>query len=173
MQRETVTRVLAIDPFSRGVGFAVLEGPERLIDWGLKTTGRADNGKAIRAIEALVARFQPDVLAVEDSDEIGWRRCGRVQQLLAGIVSAKSRRLPVRLVSRHQLCAIGPLPQASTKYGRACLLAERFPELQPSLPRFRKPWMSEDDRMAIFDAVGFAVACFPRRKVSPADQPPA
>lgn len=171
MQRNTVTRVLALDPFSRGVGFAVLEGPEHLIDWGLKTTGRADNGKAIRAIEVLVARFQPDVLAVEDSDAAGSRRGGRVQQLLDRIVSAKSPRLPVRLVSRRQLSAIGPLPQASTKYGRACLLAERFPELQPSLPRFRKSYMSEDDRMAIFDAVGFAVACFPEREPKPADRP--
>jgi len=171
MQRETDTRVLAIDPFSRGVGFAVLEGREILIDWGLKTTGRADNGKATRAIEALVARFQPDILAVEDSDAVGSRRCGRVQELLDQIVSVKARHLAVRLVSRRQLSAIGPLPQASTKYGRACLLAERFPELQPSLPHFRKAWMSEDDRMAIFDAVGFAVACFPRHEPNSTDQP--
>jgi len=173
MQRDTVTRVLAIDPFSRGIGFAVLEGPERLIDWGLKTTGRADNEKAIRATLALVARFQPDVLAVEDSGAVGSRRCGRVQTLLDRIVSTKARRLPVRRVSRGQLSAIGPLPQAGTKHGRACLLAERFPELQLSLPRFRKPWMSEDDRMAIFDAVGFAVACFPPPKPKPVDQPAA
>lgn len=173
MQRNTVTRVLALDPFSRGVGFAVLEGPEHLIDWGLKTTGRADNEKAIRATLALIARFQPDVLAVEDSDAAGSRRGGRVQQLLDRIVSAKSPRLPVRLVSPSQLSAIGPLPQASTKYGRARLLVERFPELQPSLPRFRKPYMSEDDRMAIFDAVSFAVACFPQREPKPADQHPA
>jgi hypothetical protein len=173
MQRDTDMRVLAVDPFSRGVGFAVLEGPEHLIDWGLKTTGRADNEKAIRATLALIARFQPDVLAVEDSDAAGSRRGGRVQQLLDRIVSAKSPRLPVRLVNRSQLSAIGPLPQASTKYGRARLLVECFPELQPSLPRFRKPYMSEDARMAIFDAVSFAVACFPQREPKPADQPPA
>lgn len=31
----TLKRVLAIDPNSRGFGFAVLEGPDRLIDWGV------------------------------------------------------------------------------------------------------------------------------------------
>lgn len=31
-------RVLAIDPSTRGFGFAVLEGPNRLIDWGVKET---------------------------------------------------------------------------------------------------------------------------------------
>jgi len=28
------------------------------------------------------------------------------------------------------------------------------------LPRFRKPWMSEDYRMSIFDAVGFGLTFF-------------
>jgi len=28
------------------------------------------------------------------------------------------------------------------------------------LPRFRKPWMSEDSRMSIFDAVAFGLTCF-------------
>ncbi len=160
MRNKTVKRVLAIDPFSRGVGFAVLEGPESLIDWGLRTTGRADNAKAARVIEKLIDRFRPDVLALEDWDSAGSRRCGRVEKLLDRIAAAEGKRAIVRLITLHQIRAIGPLPQTSTKHGRACFLAERFPELQPFLPPFRKLWMPEDDRMAIFDAVSFAVACF-------------
>jgi len=57
MRKETSKRVLAIDPYSRGVGFAVLEGPECLIDWGIRTTGRADNAKASRVIGKLIDRF--------------------------------------------------------------------------------------------------------------------
>ena len=34
-------------------------------------------------------------------------------------------------------------------------MANHFPELAPRLPRFRKPWMSEDYRMSIFDAIAF------------------
>lgn len=160
MRKETAKRVSAIDPFSRGVGFAVLEGPECLIDWGLRTTGRADNAKAARVIEKLIDRFRPDGLALEDWDSAGSRRCGRVQKLLDRIAAAEGRRVLVRLITRRQIRAIGSLPQTSTKHGRACLLAERFPELQPFLPPFRKLWMPEDDRMAVFDAVSFAVACF-------------
>lgn len=161
MRKETVKRVLAIDPFSRGVGFAVLEGPECLIDWGLRTTGRADNARSARVIEKLIDRFLPDVLALEDWDSAGSRRCDRVQALLDRIAAAEARRLIVRLIARRQVRAIGPLPQTSTKRGRACFLAERFLELHPFLPPLRKPWMPEDDRMSIFDAVAFAVACFP------------
>ena len=168
MRKENAKRVLAVDPFSRGVGFAVLEGPECLIDWGLRTTGRADNAKAVRVIDKLIDRFRPDVLALEDWDATGSRRCGRVQTLLDRIAAAEGSRVLVRLIARRDIHAIGPLPQTGTKRGRACFLAERFPELQPFLPPVRKPWMPEDDRMAIFDAAGFAVACFP--KSAPADQ---
>jgi len=160
MRKKDFKRVLAIDPFSRGVGFAVLEGPESLIDWGLRTTGQADNAKAVRVVEKLLDRFRPDVLALEDWDSAGSRRCGRVEKLLDRIAAAEGKRAIVRLITRHEIRAIGQLPQTSTKRGRACFLADRFPELQPFLPPLRKPWMPEDDRMAIFDALSFAVACF-------------
>ena len=163
MRKENARRVLAVDPFSRGVGFAVLEGPERLIDWGLRTTGRADNAKSARVIDKLVDRFRPDVLALEDWESAGSRRCVRVKILLDRVAADEGTRVLVRFIARRDVRAIGPLPQTGTKRGRACFLADRFPELQPFLPPVRKPWMPEDDRMAIFDAVGFAVACLPKR----------
>jgi hypothetical protein len=114
-------------------------------------------------IEKLIGRFRPDVLALEDWDAVGSRRCERVEKLLDRIAAGERKGLRVRLVSPRQLRAIGPFPQTGTKCGRARLLAERLPELHPFLPPVRKPWMPEDDRMAIFDAVGFAVVCFPAR----------
>ena len=171
MGKQPIKRVLGVDPFSRGVGFAVLEGADSLIDWGLKSTGRAHNEKAVRVIEALISRFQPDVLALEDSNSPDSRRCARVEKLLDRIAKGENKHVQVRLISRRHLRRIGSLPQASTKYGRACLIAERFPELQAFLPPVRKAWMAEDDRMAIFDAAGFAVACFATPK--PTTDPPA
>ena len=167
MRKEGIKRVLAIDPFSRGVGFAVLEGPEHLVDWGLRTTGRADNAKAVRVIEKLIERFRPDLLALEDWESAGSRRCDRVQTLLDQIVATEGKHMIVRLITRRQIRAIGPMPQTSTKRGRACFIAERFLELQAFLPPLRKPWMPEDDRMAIFDAVSFAVAYFAKRAPAP------
>ena len=49
---------------------------------------------------------------------------------------------------------------ATTKQEIAIAIAERFPELAPRLPRSRKPWMSEDYRMSIFDAVALALTFF-------------
>jgi hypothetical protein len=159
MRKETARRVLAVDPVSRGVGFAVLEGNDNLIDWGIKTTGQADNAKSARVIDKLIDRFRPDVLVLEDWDSAGSRRCGRVETLLDRIAAKEGKRVLVRLVTQRDIRAIGSLPLTSTKQGRASFLAERFPELQAYLPPVRKTWMPEDDRMAIFDALSFAVAC--------------
>jgi len=153
-------RVLAIDPYSRGVGFAVLEGPENLIDWGLRTTGRADNERAVRAIKMLIDRFEPDLLALEDWESAGARRCNRVEILLNLVAHGAWEGLKVSLVSNRALRTIGQLPDAGTKYGRAGLVADRFPELRAFLPPVRKLWMPEDPRMSIFDATAFALACF-------------
>jgi hypothetical protein len=141
------------------VGFAVFEG-DMLIDWGLKVTRRADNGRAVQIIRSLISRLEPDVLALEDWEANGARRCDRIQKLIRRIAEGECRRLRVRLVRPHELWLIGPPPDTATKHGRASYIAERFPELQASLPPFRKAYMPEDDRMAIFDAAGFALACF-------------
>jgi hypothetical protein len=46
-----------------------------------------------------------------------------------------------------------------TKHALAEIIAKRFPgELASRLPPKRKPWMSEDYRMSIFDAVALVLA---------------
>ena len=49
---------------------------------------------------------------------------------------------------------------AETKFEIATTIGKQFPELAPRVPPFRKPWMSEDYRMSIFDAVAFATSYF-------------
>jgi hypothetical protein len=111
-------------------------------------------------IQVLIVRFQSVVLAIEDGNVTGSRRCARVRKLLNRIASRGIKSLRVRITMRP-LRTLGPRSQVNTKYGIACFLANQFAELQAFLPRFRKPWMSEEDRMAIFDALGFAMVCFP------------
>src|SRR5882724_819346 len=74
--------VLAIDPSTRGFGFAVLEGPERLIDWGVKETKKNKNARSLKLIEDLMGRYQPSVIVIEDYAGKGSRRCRRIQGLI-------------------------------------------------------------------------------------------
>lgn len=157
-------RVLAIDPSTRGFGFAVGEGPNRLIDWGVKETKVDKKRRSLRLIEDLVERYQPNVVVLEDYEGKGSRRCRRIQGLINDISKlASKRKIRVRSVSRAKVKQAFSEIGAATKYEIAVAIANRFPELAPRLPRFRKPWMSEDYRMSIFDAVGLGIAYFSRQ----------
>src|SRR5213594_2075653 len=159
------TRVLAIDPSTRGFGFAVLEGPERLVDWGVKETKTDKNKRSLRLISELIEQYEPSVLVLEDYVGKGSRRCRRVAELIEEIRElAVKRKVKVKSFSRADVQKVFAESGATTKQEIAVGITKRFPELAPRLPRFRKPWMSEDYRMSIFDAVALAIAFFQFQK---------
>ncbi len=152
--------MLAVDPTHRGFGFAVLESPDRLVDWGVKTVRGNKQTECLRKIRELLQLYQPTVVVLEDCARRGSRRCPRVRRLSERIraLVAKSG-VKARVVSRARVRkAFAP---ASTKHEIAVAIANHFPELAPLLPPPRKPWMSEDCRMNIFDAVALARPSLP------------
>lgn len=154
-------RILAVDPSTRGFGFAVLEGPDRLIDWGVKETKTDKHRRALKLIAELIEQCEPGVIVLEDYAGKGSRRCRRIGELIDEISNlAIKRKVRVRRVSRAEVKQAFAESGARTKYEIAIAIAKRFPELAPRLPRFRKPWMSEDYRMNIFDAVGLGLTFF-------------
>jgi hypothetical protein len=74
--------------------------------------------------------------------------------LLAG--HAAARHLIVVTVTRESVRRLFA-PTGTTKFEIALAITKTFPELASRLPRKRKPWMSEDERMNLFDAVAFAL----------------
>lgn len=151
-------RVIAIDPVSRGFGWAVLEGPHRLIDWGVKYSSGGHRNAWLQGLAELLDHFDPQLLVVEDTAASGTRRCARVQKLIARALRlATALHIRVCRVPRQKVREVFTGLGASTKHEVAATIAKRFPELDPRLPPLRKPWMSEDDRMSIFDALAFAL----------------
>ncbi len=158
-------RVLAIDPASRGFGFAVLEGPKRLIDWGVKSARVNKDKRCLKLIEDLIERYEPDVIVVEDYESKGSRRCRRVQQLIEGIlILAGKRKIRAQMYSRRTVKKSFSQSGPKNKHQMATAIAKQFPELAPRLPPARKPWTSEDYRMSIFDAVALALTFFENKR---------
>lgn len=154
-------RVLAIDPCTQGFGFAVLEGTDQLIDWGVKEAKSDKNNVCLKKIAGLIEYYQPDVIVLENPIGKGSRRCLRVQDLIQEIIKLASRKkIKSRSFSRSQIKKAFSSSGAFTKYQIACAIVEQFPELSPYTPKERKPWMSEDQRMNIFDAVAQALTSF-------------
>jgi len=150
------TTVLAIDPAIREFGFAVLEAPSNLLDWGLKSAPRGSN-RLLPKVDALLTRYRPTLLVLENVDAPGARRRSRARQEIRAIERlALQREVPVERISR--LAVLETFAPGKGKYEVALRLAEIFPVLKPRLPRKRKAWMIEDARTNIFDALGFAAA---------------
>src|SRR5207249_4460129 len=83
-------RVLAVDPTSRGFGFAVLEGPGRLLDWGLVHTRTDKRARTIEGVADLLDRYRPEVLVLEEA--AGSRRAARIRALLRSVAELARRR---------------------------------------------------------------------------------
>lgn len=171
-------RILGLDPTSCGFAYAVLEGPDSLIDWGVKHATCANrNAASLRILAILLDQVHPSVVVIEHPDSP--RRCRRVRDFLAKVIPlAASRKTRVCVFWRRQIVAAVSPDAAITKYELASRIAAHFPELAPRLPRKRKPWMSEDERMNVFDAVALALAYYgcrrrnrARRAESPAGDP--
>jgi Holliday junction resolvasome RuvABC endonuclease subunit len=148
-------RILAIAPSTRGFGFAVLEGQETLVDWGVKTVKGDKNVQSLAKVKKLIAHYQPGVLVLEDASAKGSRRSPRIRKLSQQIIKmAANRKVSVKLFSRDQVMKTFIADGQGTKHALAEIMAKRFPEeLGSRLPPKRRPWMSEDSRMNIFDAV--------------------
>jgi hypothetical protein len=154
-------RVLAIDPYSRGFGFAVMEEPFQLIDFGLKipTKAKGNDGKRLKKVEAMINRYQPDVLVAEDSQAKECRRKPRTRKMLHDIQKlVAGRNIAFVRLSWPAVQRIVTERPTSTKYTVATKIAQQFQELESYLPALRKPWMSEDETMNIFDATALALA---------------
>jgi Holliday junction resolvasome RuvABC endonuclease subunit len=159
-------RILAIAPLSRGLGYAVMEGQDKLVACGNKAILRDKNARALAWVNRFIKFYQPDVLVLPDVTAADTRRAARIKTLHRKIVAwAGKQQLKVRLVSVTQVRTQLLGTTKGTKFAMAQTLAAKFlEELGKRLPPKRHPWMSEDPRMDIFDAVGLAVAFWPRNK---------
>jgi len=155
----TSRRILAVAPGTRGFGYAVFEGQDTLVDWGVKSVTGDKNARCLAKVDEMIAHYKPTVIVLRDAGKDS-RRSPRIRALSKRLVALASRReVSVVLFSREQVMRTFFPNGDGTKHALAEILATRFPaELGFRLPPKRKPWMSEDSRMSTFDAVALALA---------------
>ena len=159
-------RVLALDVRPRSFGYALFEGPERLLDWGARSFRKGVNAVRIplgEKIEALVDECDPTVVVAKEAQMRKKINSGQRRKML-DVIAGKARHggIPVRVLGRSAVRDAFATSGFQTKHQVASALAERFAELAPILPPKRKPWQSEDYRTSIFDAAALGAAYFAR-----------
>jgi hypothetical protein len=145
--------ILGVDPTSRGIAFVFLEAG-RLLDWG---TMRADS-RAEPRLDRLLGRCPAEVLVLEDPDAVRCARRPRMTVFLRELARvAGTRGMTVVLVPRFAVRGAWAEQGITRKHQVARRIAERFPEVQPIVPRPRKVYASEEAATEIFDALSLVL----------------
>jgi len=164
MSSSSHIRILSLAPSTGGFGFAVIERGA-LINWGTKTAkGRYKNVEALAKAKALIVRYRPDIVVLENTSAKQSRHGIRIRTLTNQICkAAKKEKVRVKLVTRANMMKSYFPEGKGTNQGIAELMAQRFPqELKDRLPPKRRAWNSETARMHMFIAVALALMCVPR-----------
>jgi hypothetical protein len=154
--------VLSIYLNSRGFAFTVFEGHLAPLDWGaVEVRGADKQERVLLRAGALLSRYMPDVLVLQDTSERGTRRTHRIRRLNEDIAEhAEGFCVPIVTYSRTQVRRCFLYLGAVTKDTVAAEIAKNIPAFERFLPPPRKVWKSEDARMGIFDAAALALTFF-------------
>ena len=154
-QRSKNPVILAIALSAWGMGIAVIEGRDTLVDWGMKATKGDKNAAAVVELNKLIAQYRPSVFVMEaahDRDSGRSRRIRTLSKRLSAV--ATHAKIQTALLPRQRIRKIFFADGLGTKDALAAAIADRFPEeLGRLLPPKRTAWMSEHFNMAVFDAV--------------------
>jgi hypothetical protein len=157
MKTISPARILALDLRPRRFGYVVLEGPNNLLDWGVRSCRRKGKPSDVLIqgrLRPLLGLWKPTVLLIRGARQLSSRQQLLREGLLKGVVAeAKAYRVCVQLLKSAEERA-----EKLTNYERALEAAKRFPAVAERLPLKRKPWESEHYSMSIFEALQIAAA---------------
>jgi hypothetical protein len=153
---------MALYTNARGFAFVVFEGALSPYDWGVvEIRGLKKDSQITDKVKALLGRYAPDVLVMQDMSPEGTRRANRLAVLNNELGSlARERGIPVFAYSRAEVYSAFRSMGFANKQMLAGLIAKHIPAFERHVPPPRKPWMSEDARMGLFDAAALALVFF-------------
>jgi hypothetical protein len=154
-------RVLVVDIRARRFGYVVMEGPDELLDWGVRTHSIGSGSALSVRILNLCKRFSPTLIVTRQVRQADRRYRTHARVGIHTIKRAAGKlSIPVQLVSTSSLVKHFSGGNKISKYERARIVATRFPELAWRLPPKRKAWQSELKRTTIFDAASIGMFHF-------------
>jgi hypothetical protein len=150
-------KVFALDLHPLSFGYAMFEGSDELVDWGIKSFRHGANAVKVPLnvkLALLLDQHEPNVVVIKAPRTAALKKMARTIAALA-----RYRRIPVRLISRTSVREAFPHSNHN-KYQIATVIAARYPELSPRLGSKRKLWQAEKYSMSVFDAAALGIAYF-------------
>lgn len=145
---------LSIHPNTRGFGYALMNSPRELVDYGIVTIRPICNSRILKRVKKILEEFKPTLVILENAECNASRRGRRVKRLIRSLKQiAQNQNISVIQYPIDQVQQIFAQFGVNNKYERAKRIMEWLPELEAREPNPRKIWMPEDYNMGIFDAV--------------------
>ena len=161
--------ILAIDPWTKAIGVAVLSG-EELWHCGvrhLRTTPLPDRllVKGRTMVEELIRIYRPRMLVLPKMDYSRSKRSPHVQAFCRAVKEFAARtKLKVAEYPRNEVQQTMKVEGKFNRHHIAVAIAKRFPELASKLPPPRKFYKPQDLRVSAFYAVALALTVARRGK---------
>ena len=155
-------RVLALDLRLQRFGYAVLDGPQKLLTWGIRICRATDYESRARLarkrVAPLLTTFRPEVIVANHVSGLDARRGPGHYKLVKAIEQEAQAQFPnLILIGMREVRRVFGAVGDTTKDAIAARVALLFPELTWKLPPSRKTWMSEHHNRTIFDAVALGL----------------
>lgn len=160
--------VLGLDPGTRYLGFAVLNG-EQLIAYGVHELRNGKRpydliGYARRSVLRLIAKHRPTCIAIEQPYQLPTNRAALLSTLVQEI-HERSKEIGIDVIelSPEEVRARLMGNPKATKYEAAQMLGKRFERLGPLVPvkpKIPALWLTSRERywLHMFDALALTVA---------------
>lgn len=151
--------VLGLHLLSGGFGWVFFDRPHSLFDWGTADIRHGDDGKLLGRVNALIGKYQPLVLVIEEFEPCAMLRPARVRDLYRLIIrKAEACEMRVKCIGLEEIRSV--LKPARTRYAMAAAVAAMLSELKTYLPKKRRLWEAERLSMAVFSAAACSVAYY-------------
>lgn len=163
--------VLAVHPFTRGMGWVAFEAPFSPYDWGIACP-KGDRSRWCRErLAQLIQQLSPEVLVLETSKRPGAAESPRIRKLCQSFVSyARSQGVEVAIYSRQEVRSCFATVGAVTRQEIAESIARHIGVFESLLPPPRKSWDSQHRHMSLFSAAALAMTHYQLEKlISPDD----
>lgn len=149
--------VIALHATAKGFGYVVMSAPFTLVDWGTRMAHRDKNAASLAKLTALIDRYDPHTLVLEDPSRVPMRsaRIERLYKAIAGL--CLSRSIDLAVFAREDVHRCYASAGALTWQEIADAVGRQLEPLRCSIPPRRRAWQGETRRMAIFAAAALAM----------------
>lgn len=148
--------ILALYPNSIGIGYACLQVPERIYDFGVTKVSPMTNRKLLRRAEKFMDYHRPKIVLIRETGA-SWNS-QRVDKLIRAIETlAGEKDLKVFRYSQDQVREVFEVFGCHSKYEMAEKIISMLPDLNCRRPKAHKWYEKEDYNMGLFNAVGLAI----------------